>query len=872
MKLTDVIKAISPAYDEMDAAQKRALAVSIAGSRHYIKFLKIMENQDRLIQMQTDSFHALYPAIEEFENKTESSVFKATQMEAKLNDMKVMLGEKLAPAYMSSYRAQEFFLKGVETFLKMPGADKAVGGLIAASNVYKETLQPLSELALRFAGLSIAMKTYTAANPKAIAASNEMGIKYKKLAESRLSEQILGDANIESLKKETIGLNRAQQSILSKSSATKRSLTNKRTALNVDRRANKAQADTIIKNIMEAESGGKAGKALKQLHWQKGKLTKTNDRLARQQGRLLNLQFQADKNHKFELEISRSIVAQKKGREVIDKRTLLTMSQNVMAQESMNAGLMTHATLMSNEIVLTADLGAAKIKELEIRSMETLLLQEDFRARMAALNAKRADILAAGQSTVAIDAEITTIREEIITLGQRRAAIQGTIMANKQFVASSKAAETGVKGLTANLKIGAQAWYANGNALKAAKGGLMAMTMLLPMIVDEEEQMAAMTYSAGIMMLGMLVPAIMSVNAGLVDMGIAAGFASGGLTILVGGLAALAVYAGFEIFSETIGGDIESQIGLVDELNTSLDTTASILAELQGPSGKGAILPGLIDISYNDLKQNADLTAQTYKDVTDRIAGLRANEERARQIGNEELANMYGTQISEMEVIESKIKSISDAQALVNGTMVDFNTEAKNAFTIQEKLSTHGEEVIGFKVGFDFDDDGKIDDGELYKYFDRNDFYTEEHNWPEFEERVGMARNAAYEYFLQERENLTIDYSNEDHQFMVDYYETLLDVQDTSNGAMIDADRQMYDALNQQTEEFANAREELFFGERANFTGQIFKNITQGGVESILHRVEFIQTNNFNGMVLDEMVEQVSTGVVQELRSLGVPI
>ena len=107
---------------------------------------------------------------------------------------------------------------------------------------------------------------------------------------------------------------------------------------------------------------------------------------------------------------------------------------------------------------------------------------------------------------------------------------------------------------------------------------------------------------------------------------------------------------------------------------------------------------------------------------------------------------------------------------------------------------------------------------------------------------------------------------------MVDYYKTLLDVQDTSNDAMIDADRQMYDALNQQTEEFANAREELFFGERANFTGQIFKNITQGGVESILHRVEFIQTNNFNGMVLDEMVEQVSTGVVQELRSLGVPI
>jgi len=878
MKLTDVIKAISPAYDEMDAAQKRALAVSIAGSRHYIKFLKIMENQDRLTQMQTDSFHALYPAIEEFENKTESAVFQATQMEAKLNDMKVMLGEKLAPAYMSSFRAQEFFLKGVETFLELPGAEKAVGGLIAASNVYKETLQPLSELALRFAGLSIALKTYTAANPKAIAASNEMGIKYKKLADSRLSEQILGDANIESLKKETIGLNRAQQSILGKTSATKRSLTADRVALNVKRRANKAQADTIIKNIMEAESGGKAGKALKQLHWQKGKLTKTNDRLATQQGRLLNLQFQADKNHKFELEISRSIVAQKKGREVIDKRTLLTMSQNVMAQEKMNAGLMTHATLMSNEIVLTADLGVAKIKELEHRSMEILLLQEDFRARMAALNAKRADRLATGQSTLAIDEEIMTIREEIITLGQRRAAIQGTIMANKQFVASSKSAASGLKGLTANLKIGAQAWYANGNAVKAAKGGLMAMTMLLPMIVDQEDQMAAMTYSAAIMMGSMLIPAIFSTNAALIEMGVAAGFASGGLTLIVGGLAALAVYAGFEFFKDnTMLGDIESQIDSVNELNTSLDTTASILAELQGPSGESAILPGLIDVSYNELKQNADLATLTYEDVTNKIAGFEQNRLAAEKAGNSELASMYSGRISELEVVQSKVKSIGDAQKFVNGTIMDGNNELLEALTIEERMygSKHGQGNIRephamgekvFTIGFDTDGDGVVDD--KIAEVTGKDYVT----LMDLDKQNYAARQEAYEIYLEEKGALTIDYSTEDHIFLVDYYKQLLGVQETSNDAMIDADRQMYDSLNQQTEEFANAREELFFGERANFTGQIFKNITQGGVESILHRVEFIQTNNFNGMILEEMVEQVSTGVVQELRSLGVPV
>ena len=57
MKLTDIIKAIGPAYETMTSTQKRNLAVSIAGSRHYVKFLKLMENQPRLLELQTAAYH-----------------------------------------------------------------------------------------------------------------------------------------------------------------------------------------------------------------------------------------------------------------------------------------------------------------------------------------------------------------------------------------------------------------------------------------------------------------------------------------------------------------------------------------------------------------------------------------------------------------------------------------------------------------------------------------------------------------------------------------------------------------------------------------------------------------------------------------------
>ena len=397
----------------------------------------------------------------------------------------------------------------------------------------------------------------------------------------------------------------------------------------------------------------------------------------------------------------------------------------------------------------------------------------------------------------------------------------------------------------------------------------MGFSMILPMVVEDQRQFSAMSYGVAVMIGTQLIPAIISLNKGIRTLGVTSAIASGGLTVLAMGVGALAAYAGFEIFDDIFGDKLRSQVDDIAELNSELDTTASILKDLQGPSGGGAVLPGLIDVSYNDLKQNSDLTIKTYEDVQNRLDGLRANREAAEKAGESDLASMYSERINEMEVIESKIKSIRDAQKLVNGEMQIATEEMKNQLTIEDQRfsGVHGLPAQRFVVGFDYDGDGKIDDEtfrteDLYSFQD-TDGFTEDY--------YDMQKKA-YKKYTNERDKLKVDYANEDHMFMVDYYTNLLTVTEDGNQALIDADRVMYDTLARDQEEFANAREELFFGERSNFTGAIYKQITQGGVESVLHRVEFIQTNNFNGMVLEEMVEQVSRGVVDELRSLGVPL
>ena len=72
----------------------------------------------------------------------------------------------------------------------------------------------------------------------------------------------------------------------------------------------------------------------------------------------------------------------------------------------------------------------------------------------------------------------------------------------------------------------------------------------------------------------------------------------------------------------------------------------------------------------------------------------------------------------------------------------------------------------------------------------------------------------------------------------------------------------MQDAL----DEFAGAREEMFFGFKAgNVTGDLVKQIQVAGVENFVQNTEVIQTNNFNGMTTQE----VATEILDEIERGG---
>ena len=73
------------------------------------------------------------------------------------------------------------------------------------------------------------------------------------------------------------------------------------------------------------------------------------------------------------------------------------------------------------------------------------------------------------------------------------------------------------------------------------------------------------------------------------------------------------------------------------------------------------------------------------------------------------------------------------------------------------------------------------------------------------------------------------------------------------------------------TQDFANAREELFFGFKAGaVTGDLIKQVQHTGIENFVANTEVIMTNNFTGLTSDEIAETVIRKIQQKGTNQGI--
>jgi TP901 family phage tail tape measure protein len=126
----------SKGWDQLNPAQKQNIAQTIAGNRHYVRFIKLMENYDRALQLSADGAAGFDSALGQANKALEhqSNLLKKATNEQEL--LKAEIGEGLMPITTAYVQKQNQMLEVTKNLTKGTGPlGRSLGRLAANMQV-----------------------------------------------------------------------------------------------------------------------------------------------------------------------------------------------------------------------------------------------------------------------------------------------------------------------------------------------------------------------------------------------------------------------------------------------------------------------------------------------------------------------------------------------------------------------------------------------------------------------------------------------------------------------------------------------------------------------------------------------------------------
>ena len=157
--MEDVLQELTDkGFHELSGAQKQNIAQTIAGNRHYVRFIKLMENQERITQLTSDAFARLDSASQQAETALESNVRTLTKSEAKIENLKAAIGEGLTPVMIGQNEVMIDMLSATEMLTDGLGENgRYVGRFIGAFKATEGFLK--FGIAIQSIGIGLSMFT-----------------------------------------------------------------------------------------------------------------------------------------------------------------------------------------------------------------------------------------------------------------------------------------------------------------------------------------------------------------------------------------------------------------------------------------------------------------------------------------------------------------------------------------------------------------------------------------------------------------------------------------------------------------------------------------------------------------------------------------
>lgn len=165
--LSDILRDLKPTYDRLNSGQKQALAQQVAGNRHYVRFLKLAENFDRVITLQQEAVGetaAVYDeagnAVGFLDDMMKSNVVTLEEARNRLELVNAQFGDLLVPHLIAATNFQISFNQELFHMLgHLKGTSNILQGFLEFQQIVSTTFAPFFSAMINVKAMNIALMT-----------------------------------------------------------------------------------------------------------------------------------------------------------------------------------------------------------------------------------------------------------------------------------------------------------------------------------------------------------------------------------------------------------------------------------------------------------------------------------------------------------------------------------------------------------------------------------------------------------------------------------------------------------------------------------------------------------------------------------------
>ncbi len=133
---------IDGGYRELNSEQKQNIAQIVSGNRHYVRFIKLMENHNRIVQLAADGMEGYDSATAQADKAMQSLTMQLEKQRAIQENLDAALGQKMTPFMIGQLQASNSMKEAyVELMDVMPTFGNILGRLVGSFEQFEGFLR-----------------------------------------------------------------------------------------------------------------------------------------------------------------------------------------------------------------------------------------------------------------------------------------------------------------------------------------------------------------------------------------------------------------------------------------------------------------------------------------------------------------------------------------------------------------------------------------------------------------------------------------------------------------------------------------------------------------------------------------------------------